>query len=795
MSIDTARVLEFPRVLEMLARRCQYSVAVERAGEIGPTGDVSQVRYLLAVTREAVDLLNDNPAFTVGGVRDIREVVERARVGVLLAPGDLREVLDTIQASAALRRTFFQTGVSERSPLLAEFIESIASLPGLESDLSRTIGSRGEILDSASPALGEIRRDVRIAHRRLLDRLNRMLGDTGPNSPVQDPIVTMREGRYVIPVRADRRGQIPGVVHATSASGQTLFVEPLEAVELNNRWRELQMAEQHEVERILRALSDRIGVAGDELNQNVNAAAAVDLALAKARLAFDLKAVEPDVFDGTTVDGPPNQSVNLRAARHPLLDPVTVVPIDLHLGEGQRILVVTGPNTGGKTIALKTVGLLAMMSQSGLFIPAADGSGMSVFDGIFADIGDEQSIEQSLSTFSGHMTKIIAMLSAADARSLILIDEVAAGTDPQEGSALARAIITAFLERGSLAIVTTHYSELKSFAYVIPGVENASAEFDMATLRPTYRLITGIPGRSNAVAIAQRLGLPSAIAEAARGYLAPESEHADELLSQIQRRSLEIDERLRQVDAERAEVRKTRRAVEAALREADEIRAHARQEAIEEVAVELREARDLIRQARRQVPAQRSVPENVVEAPLPSPTTAELKTVETQLRRASRRQRRASAPAQALRIGDWVSVPGLGIDGEIVGFADGGESVEVLSGSFRMTQPVTSVRRAARSGGQVTTRRAPELPAAPIVDSEIHLRGRRVHEIEDELDRYLDLAARANLPWVRIVHGKGSGALRAEVQDVLKRNSLVDRFELAEASAGGDGVTVAFLRD
>ncbi|HEX7102065.1 MAG TPA: endonuclease MutS2, partial [Nitrolancea sp.] len=321
MSVDTARVLEFPRVLEMLARRCQYSVAVERATQIGPSADLSQVRYLLAVTREAVELLNGNPGFTVGGVRDIRDIVERARVGVLLAPGDLREVLDTIQASAALRRTFFQTGVSERSPLLAEFVESIASLPGLESDLARTIGSRGEILDSASPALGEIRRDVRISHRRLLDRLNRMIGDTGPNSAVQDPIVTMREGRYVIPVRADRRSQVPGVVHATSASGQTLFVEPMEAVELNNRWRELQMAEQHEIERILRALSDRTGAASDELNQNVNASAAIDLALAKARLAFDLKSVEPVVFGGTTTDGRPSQSVNLRQARHPLLDP------------------------------------------------------------------------------------------------------------------------------------------------------------------------------------------------------------------------------------------------------------------------------------------------------------------------------------------------------------------------------------------------------------------------------------------------------------------------------------------
>ena len=794
MSVDTARVLEFPRVLDMLSRRCQYSVAVDRAREIGPTGDVDHVRYLLAVTREAVGLLNGNPGFTVGGVRDIREIVERARVGVLLAPGDLRETLDTIQSSAALRRTFFQTGAAERFFLLAEFVESIAPLPALEADLSRTVGSRGEILDSASTALGDIRREVRVAHRRLLDRLNRMVADTGPNSAIQEPIVTMREGRYVIPVRSDRRGQIPGVVHATSASGQTLFVEPIDVVELNNRWRELQMAEQHEIERILRMLSDQVGSYANELTQNVEAVAAIDLSLAKARLSFDMNAKEPTILGSAEeVPYPPTQQVNLRRARHPLLDPASVVPIDIRLGDGQRALVVTGPNTGGKTIALKTVGLLAMMAQSGLFIPAADGSGLSVFDGIFADIGDEQSIEQSLSTFSGHMTKIIAMLDAADARSLVLIDEVAAGTDPQEGSALARAIITAFLERGSLAIVTTHYSELKTFAYVTPGVENASAEFDMATLRPTYRLITGVPGRSNAVAIAQRLGLPRSIAEAARGYLEPEAEQADELLSQIQHRRVEADELLRRAEAEIAHANQIRESAQESLREADTIRANARQEAIDDVAAELREARELIRQSRRLSVV--SPTSDTVDDVVAPPSPAELKSVETQIRQAARRHRPTVARSEPIRIGDWVSASNLGIDGEVVGFADSGESVELLSGSFRLTQPTSAVRRTPRSEPEGRKRRVSPLPSAPVVDSEIHLRGMRVHEIEDELDRYLDLAARANLPWVRIVHGKGTGALRAQVQDVLKRNPLVDHFELAEAKAGGDGVTIAFLKD
>ncbi len=795
MSVDSARVLEFPRVLEMLAQRCQYSVAAVRAAEIGPTSDVDDVRYLLDVTNESVEMLNRNPSFTVGGVRDIRDIIERARVGVLLAPTDLRETLDTIQSSGALRRTFFQNDWGDQFPLLAEFVEAIASVPGLEADLSRTVGSRGEILDSASPQLGDIRREVRVAHRRLLDRLNRMIADAGPNSAIQDPIVTMREGRYVIPVRADRRGQVPGVVHGTSASGQTLFVEPIDVVQLNNQWRELQMAEEHEVERILRVRTQQIGAVAPELSQTIEAVAAIDVALAKARLAFDMRARRPEILGEISPTGDSTvQAVNLREARHPLLDPATVVPVDVVLGDGQRILVITGPNTGGKTVALKTVGLLAMMAQSGMFIPAADGSGLSVFDGIFADIGDEQSIEQSLSTFSGHMTKIIAMLREAGSRSLILIDEIAAGTDPQEGSALARAIISALLERGSLAIVTTHYSELKTFAYATTGVENASAEFDLKSLRPTYRLITGIPGRSNALAIAQRLGLPSEIADAARQYLDPGAEHVDDLLAQIQQRRLETDAALKAAKAEQSEASRLRSEAQMELRDAELKRAEARQEAIAELESEMREARELVRRARRS--SNSPIAEASTQPAESTPELHELKEAEQQIRRASRRRRSTQAPPEPIRVGDWVNLPAAGISGEVVGFSDDGESVEVSSGAFRLVQPISAVRREIRKEPETRRRRATTtLPAAPRVDPEIQILGMRVHEVEDTLDRYLDSAALAGLPSVRIVHGKGTGALRAQVHEVLRRHPVVDRFELAERSEGGEGATIAYIKD
>ncbi len=788
MSVDSARVLEFPRLLEMLSQRCQFSVAAERALEIGPTSDVAQVRYLLSVTREAVDLASRNPSFTVGGVRDIRETLERARLGFILQAADLREVLDTIQSSSSLRRTFTQNKWDESYPFLAEFVEAIANFPGLEADLSRTVGSRGEILDSASPQLGDIRRDVRVAHRRLLDRLNRMIADTGPNSAIQEPIVTMREGRYVIPVRADRRTQVPGVVHGTSASGQTLFVEPMDVVQLNNQWRELQMAEEHEVERILRVRSEQISAVASELSQTVEAVAAIDIALAKARLSFDMRAREPAVI--ANEDGG-EQAVDLREARHPLLASETVVPVDIRLGDGQRVLVVTGPNTGGKTVALKTVGLLAMMMQSGMFVPAADGSGMSVFDGIFADIGDEQSIEQSLSTFSSHMTKIIAMLRAAGRRSLVLIDEIAAGTDPQEGSALARSIITALLDRGALAIVTTHYSELKTFAYATDGVENASAEFDLATLRPTYRLITGVPGRSNALAIAQRLGLPAAIADDARSYLDPGAEHVDDLLAHILERRKEAEAALAQARAERDDAQRIRREAESALHAAELERSNARQDAIAELEQEVSEAREFLRRARRQ--AERPVPSTNEAPPVPQPE--DVKQVEDTLRRAARRKRPVQTRPEPIGIGDWVNLPSVGISGEVVAISDDGESVEVATGSFRLTQPITAVRRESRPEPQRGGRRTTTLPAAPPVDPEIQLLGMRVHEVAETLDRYLDSAARASLPSVRIIHGKGTGALRAEVHEVLRSHPVIDRFELAPRNEGGEGATIAYLRD
>jgi DNA mismatch repair protein MutS2 len=568
----------------------------------------------------------------------------------------------------------------------------------------------------------------------------------------------------------------------------------------------LQMEEEHEIERILRALSTQIGDQAAAIERSVDAVTALDLALAKARLAFDLRAVRPQLQleDDPLSGGHPNHLIRLHEARHPLLDPAEVVPIDVELGYRARILILTGPNTGGKTVALKTVGLLTLMTQTGLFIPARDGSVMSVFAGVYADIGDEQSIEQSLSTFSSHITRIISTLEHADADSLVLLDEIGAGTDPEEGSALARAIIDALLVRGCLGMVTTHYSELKSYAYVTEGTDNASVEFDVETLQPTYRLLVGVAGQSNALEIASRLGMPQEIITSARQLIEPESHEADQMLDEIRHRLSAAELAEQEAEQERKAIQEARREAEEARREAEEAKHLARQEVQAEFQAELEAARKLIRRL-----------ENVASAPPPAPpqrrdrgkqkgqprdetveqARTELKQVEEQVRRKRKRQPAPPRRDEPIRVGDRVDVPSLGMTGEVLGFDDAGEQAELLVGSFKVLQPVALLKRKSGPIPKEPRRTQISMPVAPRVENEIHFRGMRADEVMRELEEYLDDAAQASLPWVRIVHGKGTGTLRGIVHDILKSHPSISRFHLADIHEGGDGVTIAYLKD
>lgn len=783
--------LEFPEILERLAQQCRFNVAAERARELGPSGDVATVRYLLEVTAEAVDLLTEFPDVTIGGARDVRDIVERAAKGVRLQPADLMQVLDMIAAARNLRRAFLRLPeVESRFPHLSDFAEHLIELPDLETDISRAIGPRGDVLDTASPDLGRIRREVRAAQNRLMDRLNSLVTGGKYSSVLQDAIITTRDGRYVVPVRSDARGQMPGVVHDTSASGQTLFIEPLEIVELNNRWRERQLDEQHEIERILDMLSSRVGDRAAAVTSSVEAAAAFDLAMAKARLAFAMRANRPTIWTGDA-DGEEKarKRLSLRRARHPLLDQATVVPIDVDLGESFRVLLITGPNTGGKTVALKTIGLLTLMAQTGLFIPADDTSLISVFPAVFIDIGDEQSIAQSLSTFSGHIRTVIAMLREVTADDLVLLDELGAGTDPQEGSALARAIVGRLLEIGPLVVGTTHYPEVKAFAFATPGVENASVEFDVTTLAPTYRLMIGVPGRSNALAIAGRLGMPKEILEVASGMLDPDEQRVDTLLQDIRLRRDTADQILERARSEEAEAESLRRAARRELLEAERTRSSAHEEALAEAEAELNEARETLKRLQRDREALQISREQLEER------RREIDQAAQQVRTFRRQSQRSPAPVaepRTIAVGDRVRVIPLEQEGEVVGVEEG--FADVMLGALKTRQPFVALDRLGRVRAE--TGRAPIIvPAARgPVQLELDLRGYRAAEIEAMLDEYLENAYRAGMPFVRIIHGKGTGALRKVVREMLASHPAVAKHEVAPANQGGDGATVALLR-
>ena len=853
MNDKTLYTLEFHKVRERLASHASFSLGKSLALELAPSTNITIVRRNQRITSEAARLLSLRPDASVGPARDVRELTRRAELGSILDPAEILMVQDTLRAGRNLRglivRTSEQKGELETLVFIAD---GITILQKVESEIERCINEEGAVLDSASPALGKIRANMRTAHNRLMAKLQQIISSETYARALQEPLIMQRDGRYVVPVKADFKGQLRGIVHDQSNSGATLFVEPLAVVELANAWRQQQLEEQQEIERILRELGALIGAHGEQIRTNVEIIGDLDLALAKARYSYAINGMEPSLVEphpkgpdparpadnrerrrdpvpaqqqqqntspvqsaGTRQQNPPQERGMLfRNARHPLLTG-SVVPITIELGTRFRMLVITGPNTGGKTVALKTAGLLTLMAQAGLHLPVDHGSRAVVFKKIFADIGDEQSIEQSLSTFSSHMTNIISILKEADRDSLVLLDELGAGTDPQEGSALARAIITYILEFGPMAICTTHYSELKAFAFNTRGVENASVEFDVNTLSPTYRLMIGVPGRSNALAIASRLGLRQNIIDRAKSFIDPEAQNVEDLFENI-RTEREVAQQERGT-AERARRELDRRQAELdrRLAEVEEIKARAAEDARAETEREMQGIRDEMRRLRSRVEAGMAATSGeditrqwVREAQARAEELDREVKARTAQQRNNQARRRPQRGVEAgeeqkphvLAPGDSVFVQSLGADGDVISAPDSSGQIEVQVGAFKMRVPVTGVvlrRTASVAREQAAAASASKYtPAPPPSDApplEYDFRGWRAEEAIEEIDHRLDQAALAGMPFIRIIHGKGTGALRKAMRDYLKSHPLVKTMEPGKVEEGGDGVTIVKL--
>ena len=781
MDSRSIALLEFPQVRERLAAATSFPPSRRLAEALEPSADPIVVTRALDETDQVRTLLSERAGVGIGAAHDIGPAIERAARGGRLDPAQFLELADTLDAASRLQTSL----ADDRRPLLHALAREIHPLPAVRSTLARSFDPTGEMLDTASPRLGGLRAAVRVAYDRLRRRLDALVGSE-LGSALQDPIITLRNGRYVVPVKSEARSRVKGIVHDASGSGQTLFVEPLVAVELGNNWREAQVAAQEEIERILDELSTLVAANAEALREMLGALARFDFWAAKAQLAAEL--------DGIRAETTERSEIILLGARHPGLTG-RVVPIDIRIGDGYTALVVTGPNTGGKTVTLRTLGLLSLMHQAGLHVPAETGSRLPILRDVFADIGDEQSIAQSLSTFSGHLRSITRIVESAGEGTLVLLDELGAGTDPTEGSALAQALLDHFIRAGALVAATTHYAELKAYAHTAAGARNASVEFDLESLTPTYRLSIGLPGGSQAFAIAERLGLDPAIVADARSRLSENERAFEETLARIRATEGETSEALDRARA--AELRAAE-----ALRQADEERRRARQERDELVQSARNEAERLVADLRDDVKeTRRSLERETVTAP---GLDAAVARAEGRLDLLPEGEPAPPPPARVVhewRLGERARSMSGGWEGRIAALERGGRRATLEAGGMRVTVDVDdlelsapgsiAVDPVARPGDSGTS--ALSLDRARSVASSLDLRGARVDEALEALGRYLDDASLAGLDKVLIIHGLGTGALRDAVRAEAGSHPLVKAVRAGERGEGGDGASIVTL--
>jgi len=784
MNSSSLRVLEFDKVRDMLVARVSSARGKELAGQLTPVNDFAEVERRLLETQEARDILASGSHVPLGGVYDLRRILRRAQIGAVLEPEDLSAIGNTLYVARRMKQFFAE--LKSETGFLREYADQIIVLRNIESTIENAIDEQGRVRDSASSELARLRREIRLNQARVKEKLENILRSEAYQKFLQDNIVTVRGDRYVVPVKQEYRNNFPGIIHDQSASGATVFIEPMAVVNLNNTIKQLMAAEVNEIERILRVITGQIAQVVSQIALNCDMLARLDLAFAKGKLALDMAAHMPRLNHAG--------KIKLIRARHPLIETDKVVPIDIWLGDTFTTLLITGPNTGGKTVTLKTVGLFALMAQAGLLIPADPGSEMPVFYNVFADIGDEQSIEQNLSTFSAHMTNIVRIIRNAGPKDLVLLDEVGAGTDPNEGAALAMAILEYLHELGCRTIATTHYSELKRFAYSRPGIENASVEFDIATLKPTYRLQIGIPGSSNAFAISRRLGLASDIIQRAKQFINKDETNFEEILAALEtqkkeymRRSEELAALERRLAAERAELEKEREQLAARRQQAI---LKAKQEAAAIVRQARREAEEVIAQLKAQFQeADSQVRQQAVQS-------ARAKLRQAQLEAVVNEQEPQGQPVERdkVKVGDQVFVNTLKQKGTVVEV--GVEQLTVQLGFMKVNVPFAACQllSSARLDAAGETSRQPSLLSkAQHVSREIDLRGLTIDEAISQLDKYIDDALLAGLNEVFVIHGKGTGALRQGVQSYLREHPRVAGIRIGELNEGGSGVTVVKL--
>ena len=788
MNQKALKTLEFDKIIHRLTEHAASVGAKKKCMELVPVTSLWEIERAQTQTADALRRIWQKGSISFGGIRDIRGSIKRLEIGGILGMGELRQIMSLLETAGQVQKYGAHERDDEKADSLDESFEFLDPVPSLCSEIRRCILADDEMADDASSALFSIRRSMRQMNDKVHNTLNAMVNGA-VRTYLQDAVITMRDGRYCLPVKAEHRSQVPGMIHDQSATGSTLFIEPMAVVKLNNDFKELLLKEQQEIEKILSELSEKTAAYADQISGDYDVLVELDFIFAKAILAKEMNAVRP-VFND-------QRRISIKEGRHPLLDPKKVVPVTVRLGDDFRLLIITGPNTGGKTVSLKTVGLFTLMGQAGLHIPAFEGSELSVFGDVFADIGDEQSIEQSLSTFSSHMTTIVSILKNMDTNSLVLFDELGAGTDPTEGAALAVSILDHLQKQGIRTMATTHYSELKVYALSTEGVENACCEFDVESLRPTYRLLIGIPGKSNAFAISSRLGLPDFLIEDAKKHLSAKDISFEDIIAELEHSRVTLEKEQMEIQSYKEEIRKLRNELQKKQENIDQRKEKLLKDANDKAAAILQEAKDYadetIKNFHKFGKANISIKDMEQQR---SRLREKIDAAQSKSQSTTTAKPKKKVKADKLHIGDKVRVLSLNLEGTVSTLPNAKGDLFVQMGILRSQVNVRDLEFIGEAENLAASKSMSgsgkiRMSKSALISTEINLIGMTVDEAMGHLDKYLDDAYLAHVPSVRIVHGKGTGALRTAVQQHLKRCKYIKSYRLGTFGEGDAGVTIA----